>query len=290
MLVSVLACMAALLGAATLAIVLLYRGWKTNRARIQDLQAQVAAQQIAALSGGAAPSAPIRDAEPEPVRRRRHLALYLGGGVVTVYASCRDSIKQLARTRPVAATAAVATVATVSTAAALVLVSSGDGGGGEEPGGPPTAVTDHPSPGQSTPGPGASESEGTTGIGPRGGEVWAGGPRGLVPADKGRRPADADSPTRGATPSPAGKSPGAVRPDKTGPAAVPEPPTASRPPDTRPQPSTPPPGAGDPEPTPKPTAPKPTPKPEPEPEPEEDGHGLCVKVPPLLDLCLLAGL
>ncbi|WP_413808194.1 hypothetical protein [Streptomyces sp. OE57] len=127
----VLALMAALLGAATLAIVLLYRGWKTHRAQLTQLQAQIATQQIAALTGsGPIPELEIQDTaeQEEPVRRKRHLALYIGGSVIAAFASLGDRLRRLWRDHRTLATTAVATVATVGTAAALYMAPAGDSG------------------------------------------------------------------------------------------------------------------------------------------------------------------
>jgi hypothetical protein len=288
-LVAVLVFMAVLLGAASLAIVLLYRGWKSNRALITDLKAQVAAQQIAALTGTTAPLAAAGEDSPsEPVRRRRHLALYLGGGVVAVYTSCRNSLKRFIRTRPVLTTAAVATVATVSTAAALVLVPSGDSGDRDDPA-PPTTSSDQPEHGPTpTPSPGASTSPDHTG--PRGGEVWAEGPPhlSLVTPDRDETTAG-NTPAPGSSSAPAeetgdesqqgGSGPSAVPPDQAPQAPDTGQPPATTPPPGGPEPSTPPPGAEDPEP---PTGTTPD-------DDEEEDGGLCVKLPPLVDLCVLSG-
>lgn len=278
-LVSVLAVMAALLGAASLGIILLYRGWKANRIKIQHLQAQIAAQQIAAITGAAVTAvSAAADAEdelpPEPVRRRRHLALYSGDGLAATYSTCLDSVRQLARTRPVITTAAVATAATVGTAAALVLVTSGDSGGAENPHGSPTVATDQQKPGSNaTPAPGASEREEPPGVGSGTGGLWADGPL------SGGAPVPADTSPPAAAFSAAGEEGSTARRRASGPTAVPDAPTFTRAPDagpttSRPRPSTPPPEVEAPEPT---------------EALETADEGLCVKAPPLLDLCLLTG-
>lgn len=285
-LAAALAFMAALLGAASLAIFLLYRGWKSNRAQITELKAQIAAQQIAALTNGAHPPVPV-DA-PEPVRRRRHLTLYIGGGVAAIYTSCRDSVRNLFRRRPVLATAAVATVATVGTAAALVLV-PGDSAGDDGPA-PSTASTDTPQPGLTPrPTPGETSHVGPDGTGPQAGDVLAAGPpHPSVGESDDRQDEDQETPATGSSTTPAEEAEDGAQPGGSGPSAAPpatEPdapapvqPPASTPPTSRPQPGTPPPaggGGGTPAP---PTSPA-----------EEDDGGLCVKVPPLVDLCLLSG-
>ncbi len=263
-LVAILVIMAGLLGAASLAIFLLYRGWKSNRALITDLNAQIAAQQIAALTGVNAPPHP---APAEPARRRRHLALYIGGGVAALYTTCRDSIRNLLHTRP-ALTTAVATVATVGTAAALVLV-PGDSADTDAPA-PSTASTDHPNPGP-TPPPSADEA---SGVDPdsdviHNGEVLAAEPSLLQAEDQtpgAETPAPDTSPRTDTAEPPAQTPPGGSRPTTGPPAPEPDAPGTVQPPSDG---------------TPSTGAPE---------QPETDDGGLCVDLPPLVDLCLLNGL
>ncbi|MFJ8852289.1 hypothetical protein [Streptomyces sp. NPDC102437] len=118
--------MAALLGAATLAIVLLYQGWKQNRQLITDLSAQVAAQRIAALTGAGIASS-LADEPPEergPARRKRHLVLYIGGGALAAVTVVRDRLRSLWQSHRVLTLTAAATVATVTTAAAFTMTAS----------------------------------------------------------------------------------------------------------------------------------------------------------------------
>jgi hypothetical protein len=276
----VLAAMAMLLGAASLAIFLLYRGWRSNARQIQQLRAELATYQIMAMSSSQNRPGSIGDLpSQEPVRRRGHLALYLGGGVVAVFTSCRDNIKALITRRPALAATAAATVATVGTAAALVLVPNGSEPG--DPPGPSSASTDdgrHPGPGRS-PSPGTSGSS-PDGTGPRG-EVWADGPHDLTVTDTGRRilagktraptldraaAESSSAPSRGGDVQPTPREP---KPDDPFPS---QPPATIQPPTNHPQPSPTAPGAEDPEP---PTSPDP-----------DDGL-LCLDVPNLVDLCLL---
>ncbi|MEV5048192.1 hypothetical protein AB0N20_27245 [Streptomyces griseoincarnatus] len=267
-LVAILVVMAGLLGAASLAIFLLYRGWKSNRALITDLNAQIAAQQIAALTGVNTPPHPAA----EPARRRRHLALYIGGGVAALYTTCRDSIRRLLHTRPTLTTAAaVATVATVGTAAALVLV-PGDSADTDAPA-PSTASTDHPDPGP-TPPPPAEEANGTdpgSGV-TDSGELLAAEPSLLRTEDQtpgAQTPAPDTTPGKNTAEPPVQTPPDGSRPTAEPPAPEPDPPGPVQPP------------SGD---TPSTGAPK-----QPE-QPETDDDGLCVDLPPLVGLCLLNGL
>ncbi|AIV35546.1 hypothetical protein [Streptomyces sp. CCM_MD2014] len=275
-LAAVLVFMAVLLGAASLAIVLLYRGWKTNRALITDLKAQVAAQQIAALTGGVSARAP-GDEEPaaEPVRRRRHLTLYLGGGVAVVYTTCRDSIRNFIRTRPAITAATVATVASVSTAAALVLA---PGGSADSDGpAPSTATTDQPEAGALLQ-PDPVMSTGDTDPDDPGNEeeLWVGAPN-LTLVESTRGDAEDEK-----TPEPAASTTAAeAEPDEEQPRGGA--PSAS-PPGTQPGPE-----SSQPPRDPKPTTLPPTPESPEAPTDQDDDSGLCVDLPPLVDLCLLTG-
>ncbi|MFI1954847.1 hypothetical protein ACH437_23865 [Streptomyces xinghaiensis] len=267
----VLALMALLLGAVSLAIVLLYRGWKAHRDQITELRAQIATQRIAAITNGAhhaardVKTAPATEPAPEsePARRKGHLALYLGGGVAAVYLACRDALKNLIRRRPVLTT--VATVATVGTAAALALAPISDSAHTSGPT-PPATSPDRPVPGPTPrPDPG------------NGSQMWADdkdAPNALAPDDHRATAVKAQDPGT----SPAGP-PNSSEPTGTPPQSRPDTPAPGLPPTphphmSQPEASIPPPRTGDPEPT--------------TPAPEDDQTGLCVTVPPLLDLCLYA--
>lgn len=143
----VLALMALLLGAATLAIVLLYRGWKSNRELITELRAEVATQQIAALTGGVPIPALTTNApqQEEPVRRKRHLALYLGSGVLAVFTAIRDRLRALWHGHRALTVTAAATIATMGTAAALIMPPAGGSTPGDSNhGGTPAAELPRP--------------------------------------------------------------------------------------------------------------------------------------------------
>ncbi|MEU0059867.1 hypothetical protein, partial [Streptomyces sp. NPDC006334] len=96
----ILTAVAMLLGAAILSIGLLYKGWQKHRREINRLQAEITAQKIAAITAqatappAAAPARPALAAVPEPegashdyepVKRRKHLSLYMGGGFAAFF-------------------------------------------------------------------------------------------------------------------------------------------------------------------------------------------------------------
>jgi hypothetical protein len=132
-LAAILTVLAVILGAALLAVFLLYKGWRKNQAQITRLHAEVTAAKIAALSmpaqsvadraATAPPLAAVPDLddnedegedEPDgqPTRRRRHLSLYLGGGGIAAFLF---PLVESARPRKAAAFAATAvSVATLS--------------------------------------------------------------------------------------------------------------------------------------------------------------------------------
>lgn len=118
------------LGAVLLAVALLHREGKKNRAEIAKLHAEVTAAKIAALTSsgvppasdtsGPSPLAAVADPDDErpggeqpddqPVRRRRHLSLYVGGGIAAFLLPFLESARRGHRTAALTATAAVATV------------------------------------------------------------------------------------------------------------------------------------------------------------------------------------
>lgn len=117
---------ATLLGAALLAIVLLYLAHRRTRTIVTDLSARVAAQQIAALTdAGASPAAAAdgaADPEQKPVRRKRHLALYLGGGsVIAALTALGRRARHAWRHHRTATIATAGTVVAAGTAAALYM-------------------------------------------------------------------------------------------------------------------------------------------------------------------------
>ncbi|MFC3346097.1 hypothetical protein ACFOOM_01295 [Streptomyces echinoruber] len=113
---------AGVLGAAVLAIVLLHRSNRKHAEMINQLRAEITAAKIAALQQRTIPAPAGDEPEPEPVRRRRHLALYIGGGVAAVLASLGDRLRPLwQRHRAATAAGTAVAVAAASTAAALYL-------------------------------------------------------------------------------------------------------------------------------------------------------------------------
>ncbi|WP_329307003.1 hypothetical protein OG322_26130 [Streptomyces sp. NBC_01260] len=112
------------LGAVVLAGALLHKAHQRDRARITQLSAELAAQKIAALTFGGPPTL-LPQEEPEPVRRKKHLGLYIGGGVAAFLASTGEQIRHAWHGHRTATTATV-TVAAASVAAvgAFALTSS----------------------------------------------------------------------------------------------------------------------------------------------------------------------
>lgn len=116
------------LGAAVLAIVLLDKNQRRQTARLTKIEAELAAEKIARLTQQPAPPAiPAQEEEPpEPTRRKRHLALYIGGGVAAVFGSLGARLRSLWNRSPaLATTGTVTVVAVASTAAALYLPPNG---------------------------------------------------------------------------------------------------------------------------------------------------------------------
>lgn len=108
--------LAGILGAVVLAVALLHKVSQKNRKVITQMRAEMAAQQIVALTG----TAPIRilpdeteEEPPEPARRKGHLALYIGGlAAVLAFAGSRAvTLWRMHRTATVTVTAASMAVA-----------------------------------------------------------------------------------------------------------------------------------------------------------------------------------
>lgn len=115
--------LAGVLGAVVLAVVLLTRTVQRNRQLIQQLRAEVAAQQIAAMTQQPGPR---HAAPPDPARRKGHLSLYAGGGVVAAVASFGGRLRDMWRAHR-AVTVVVSSVAAAGTAAAITMT-GGTGG------------------------------------------------------------------------------------------------------------------------------------------------------------------
>ncbi|MFG2404181.1 hypothetical protein ACGFR8_07555 [Streptomyces brevispora] len=115
---------AGVLGAVVLAVVLLHQGQKRNRQIITQLNAELAAQKIAALTQRG--PTPLPAQEPEPARRKRHLALHIGGGLAAFLASLGSRASN-AWTNHRAATVTVTTAAaSVAVAGAFVFTGTSD--------------------------------------------------------------------------------------------------------------------------------------------------------------------
>lgn len=113
------------LGAAVLAIVLLYRSDRKKTKQLDELRADLTAQKIATLRQRTAAAPAAVEPEEEPARRKRHLALYIGGGAAAILAALGDRARAVwKRHRTATAVGAAVTVATVSTAAGLYLTSA----------------------------------------------------------------------------------------------------------------------------------------------------------------------
>ncbi|MER7835266.1 hypothetical protein ABTY98_04985 [Streptomyces sp. NPDC096040] len=133
--------LAGVLGAAVLAIVLLHRAQQKHAALITELRAEVTAQKIAALTQQPMATVPEEDEALEPVRRKRHLALYIGSGVAAVLSSLGERLRSLwQRHRAATATGTAVVVATAGTAAALYLTSTESAPPAPGPATPPAAA------------------------------------------------------------------------------------------------------------------------------------------------------
>ncbi|MFB6776635.1 hypothetical protein ACFCX0_04200 [Streptomyces sp. NPDC056352] len=117
--------LAGILGAVVLAAFLLHTAHRRNQEIVTQLRAEVAAQRIAAITLGRTAVLPADDAaeQPEPARRKRHLALRIGGGAPAFPASFGDRTRSVWRGHRAAAM--TVTAASVAVAGALVLTSGG---------------------------------------------------------------------------------------------------------------------------------------------------------------------
>ncbi|MGY3199828.1 hypothetical protein [Streptomyces sp. TE5632] len=256
--------LAGLLGAAVLAIVLIYRAQQKQGAMITQMRAEATAQKIAALTQRQQPL-PEESEAPEPVRRKRHLGLYIGGGVVAVIASFGRRLRSAVTRSPRNVVAATATVAALAgTATALIMGASDNGPAPEGPG--PT----HP-----TTAPDNAVQDAADGTDAETDDNLA-----YTNTTDDRPLTDTSSPTTDHAPSPE-TSPDA---DTTPTASASD---SGATPDAAPTSSaaTPPPVAPDPDPTSAVPAPDPQPS---VPDDNQDSGGLiCLNAPKLVDLCLL---
>ncbi|WP_228976753.1 hypothetical protein [Streptomyces sp. DH12] len=284
--------LAGVLGASVLAIVLLYRENVRHTQQINQLKADIVAQKIAtALNtkpGSADPTAtadlaPVPDEAPgpaSPVRKKRHMKLYAGGGgVAAALVWLGDRISAAwAGHRGITATAAAVTVA-VFGAATLALTTDGAAptrASGAPGGGTPTSLRGAPPVNlPARPQPGHTHRDGMhtapDGIGAPSSSTPPGYPLGRQETGKA-------VPTPTAAHARKGQGPSANDQGRGG-SQVPIPP-APRPGTTPPTQTAPPPSSAPPT-----SIPDPSPDPSPEPSPQPSKGAVCFNVLPLLDLC-----
>ncbi|MFJ8143285.1 hypothetical protein [Streptomyces sp. NPDC096013] len=133
------------LGAAVLALVLMHKSQQKLASRLAKIEAELAAEKIARLTQQLVPPAlPAEEVPAEPARRKRHLALYIGGGVAAIVSSLGARLRSVWKRSPaLATTGTIAVVAVASTAAALCLPTNGTTT--DTPDAPqPAAVSDPP--------------------------------------------------------------------------------------------------------------------------------------------------
>ncbi|WP_406178117.1 hypothetical protein [Streptomyces canus] len=119
--------LAGVLGAAVLAIVLLYKSGQKQTARLTKLEADLAAEKIARITQQRIPLSPsvaAAEEEPQPARRKRHLALYLGGGVAAILASL-GRLRAIIRGRRATVVTAAASSVLVATSAVAYYANAG---------------------------------------------------------------------------------------------------------------------------------------------------------------------
>lgn len=266
--------LAGILGAAVLAITLLYQKQQKQAKQLDQLHAEVTAQKIAALQQLTPAALAPPKAPPEPAHRKRHLALYIGGGVAAVLASFGKRIRSLIprRTRGVTAAVTTLTITVASTAAAFYLT-SGSGDSAPSPGSsltPSATAPEHPSPKATSMDRAASPSTSPTTADTPGANTTSQQPQPLSTSG----PTSTSAPS---TPEPSTPEPSAPtthtptptsRPSTTPPAPgapTPSAPTTHEPTPTT-QPSTTPPG---------PSAPTPTPPATVTPSPDDPDTCLC---------------
>ncbi|WP_405893849.1 hypothetical protein OG272_16245 [Streptomyces sp. NBC_00104] len=257
----VLSGLSALLGASILAIALLTYWLRKTRADINRLHAELTATKIAALK--TLPVAPSPREDPEPVRRKRHLALYIGGAVAAFFASVGDRLRSLVRGRRAAVVVAATSVLVAGSTAAYYastdqatprplaepgtsLTFPGSSGSGTQypesgaPGGHDSDATNGTSATKNDSDPSGTHlmlprPVGVTGDGHQGGS----GHGGQVDSGSGRqdRPGTPGEPST-PTPTPPGEAkPPTPTPRPTPPPAPSTPPAPSEPPHTTPPPS-----------------------------------------------------
>ncbi|MFE7216783.1 hypothetical protein ACFY0A_37585 [Streptomyces sp. NPDC001698] len=266
--------LAGALGATIMALVLLYRSHTRHKALTTLLRAELAAEKIARIAAAQArPPSPLPADEPEPVRRKRHLALYIGGGVAAIIHSLRDRSRQVWQHHRVATvTAAAGVVAVAGASVALLMPPSSTATPTLPPVGPEgasPAVLPEAAPVSGTP---PSEDDVLSVYDTAAEEpLDEGDLEALASPSQESDPAPSD-PANTAEPETedgAGTTPAVIAPGAT-PQAPSEPPPAA------------PPAAS------APPASSQAPAPQPPPSPAEKNRGICIDLPGILDLCLLA--
>ncbi|MFD6128682.1 hypothetical protein ACFWC2_14220 [Streptomyces diastaticus] len=278
----------AILGAAVLAIVQLWTAHRRQEKTIAQLHAELTAQRIAALSGAGPLPAPATDgADQEPTRRKRHLALYIGGGAIAAIASLGGRLRSFVRGHT-AVVAASATVMVGTAAAAALYLTSGTGAADQDASYAPQTRHSpiegdkHPAPSGEAPDNDATGPEDEPVVVP----LDAGTPRPITEPDSpSAQPSDTsaedsddeqsetDEDEKAPAPADSGEPTAAPTADQPTPPA-PEP---SQSPTSSPSATEPPEPAPSPPPSPSPTKPAPSPSPD---------DGLCIVLPPLLELCI----
>ncbi|HLL34234.1 MAG TPA: hypothetical protein VK545_10150 [Streptomyces sp.] len=137
--------LSAALGAVSLALVLMYLVFRRRQERqeelIQKLNAELTALKITGLIPDTDALDDLSEEPSEPVRRKGHLRLYLGGGsVAVILASLGERARTAWRTHRAPALVVTASVAAAGVASAAVLVAGTGTSGGEKPGPVPTAT------------------------------------------------------------------------------------------------------------------------------------------------------
>lgn len=281
--------LAGVLGAAVLAIVLLHKNSQKQADRLAKVEAELVAEKIARLTQQpVAPAPPVEDEPPEPARRKRHLALYIGGGVAAIVTSLGNRFRSLTRQRRAATVTVAASSVLVATSAFAYYANAGSDARPDSTAPVPSATapdfgdSDAQAPERSKSDDDADDKSGTTtpwgttgasdapvplldetdtadgqrrvGDHPGGGDPGA---RADQKHDGDSTPGEPTTPT----PTPAGTEPPAQNP-------APEPPSTAEPEPSQP-PATEPPANGDPD------------------DGDDQGDdGLCIGVPPILELCL----
>ncbi|WPR52771.1 hypothetical protein SJI45_18720 [Streptomyces sp. S399] len=268
-----------ILGAAVLAIVQLWTAHRRHERTIRDLHAELTAQRIAALTGsGPLPLQDAAEEPPEPAHRKRHLALYIGGGAVAAIASLSGKLRSLLRGHTAAVAASTTVIVGTAAATALYLTSGTGTAARETPegrAGRPSASAGDTGTGTGTGKPGNNDA-----TGPEDEPVVlpldAAAPRpineppGPSPTPSGTTDPEADTEQAETEPSAPADS---AAPTSAPPEDKPSPPAL----EPTPSPTSPPTATQPPEPAPSPTSSPTTPAPD---------DGLCIRLPPLLDLCL----